>query len=57
MDIFKIKLDGESTIEYSLRRANFKCYDFVLGYSIRNFKLVDNNGQEVQVDTTSRVLK
>ena len=39
MDIFKVKLDGESTLEYCLRRATFQCYDFVFDYYLDNNKL------------------
>jgi hypothetical protein len=48
MDIFRIKLDGESTLEYCLRRANFDCYIFVLNYIMQHDKFVDKSAQELE---------
>jgi hypothetical protein len=52
MDIFRVKLDGESTLEYCLRRANFSCYNYVLDYYVFNQKLVKKNtdGKVVPID-------
>jgi hypothetical protein len=49
MDLFRVKLDGESTVEYCLRRGNFDCYIFVLNYFIANNKLIfTSNNNDVE---------
>lgn len=53
MDIFRIKLDGESTLEYCLRRANFDCYCYVMNYYVMNSKLIKKeNGVTTPIENT-----
>lgn len=36
MPLYYIKTDKESTLQYCLRRANFRCYNYLMEYYLEN---------------------
>lgn len=36
MNLYCVKTDKESTLQYCLRRANFQCYIYLMNYYIEN---------------------